>query len=132
MIFGGIAQLVEHQTFNLCVLGSIPSAPTMWKFGRVGRMHRTVNPTVNSPQWFKSISFHHRSAILALVLAFSACSTKQVVHAEVCKETIVLEELSKYSKLCEVLDHSKNLVLRKEWKEQVNISLKKCDYVFGK
>ena len=73
-----------------------------------------------------------KGAILALLLAFSGCVSHQVVNPGKCKELIVAEELSEYAKLCETLRLARSLVRKKEWVDQIDESLKKCEYVFGK
>ena len=90
--------------------------------------HRTFNPLVVG-----SIpTIPTKGAILALLLAFSGCASHQVANSEKCKELIVAEELAEYAKLCETLRLARSLVHKKEWIDQIDESLKKCEYVFGK
>ncbi len=72
-----------------------------------------------------------KSAILALLLAFSGCASHQVANPEKCKDTIVASELSEYARLCGTLKLARSLVRKKEWVKQIEESLKKCEYVFG-
>lgn|GEM_PF-3816244 len=73
-----------------------------------------------------------KGAILALLLAFSGCASHQVANPEKCKELIVAEELAEYAKLCETLRLARTIAQKKEWIDQIDASLKKCEYVFGK
>ena len=90
--------------------------------------HRTFNPLAHS----SNLCTPTKSAILALILAFSGCASHQVTTPEKCKELVVLEELAEYVRLCETLRLSRSIVRKKEWVKQIDDSLKKCEYVFGK
>ena len=95
--------------------------------------YRTFNPFAHS----SNLCTPTKSAILALFLAFSGCAAHQSATLGKCKELIILEdilsyEIDKYSRLCEMLRLTRHVIKKKKWIEQIDESLKKCDYVFGK
>ena len=89
--------------------------------------HVTFNPLVVG----STPTIPTKGAILALLLAFSGCASHQIVTPEKCKNEIVAEELAEYSRLCDTLKFARDLVRKREWKDQIEKSLRKCEYVFG-
>ena len=65
---GALAQLVERQTEDLRVSGSIPEGPTTdGRMPESGQRERTVNPLALRLRWFKSSFPHHEKSHFCLL-----------------------------------------------------------------
>ena len=51
---GILAQLVEHDTFNVRVAGSIPAGPTNWAINSVGQSETFTRSMMPSAEWIST------------------------------------------------------------------------------